>query len=127
MTTTAAELVADARSRVEDLDVDTVAREVADGALVVDLREEAERQTSGAIPGAVHVPRGLLEFQADRSAATHKGDLDPRRRTILYCAVGGRSALAAMSLVALGYENVAHLGAGFQAWLDAGRPTEMVD
>lgn len=127
MTTTTAQLVADARSRVEDLDVDTVAREVADGALIVDLREQAERRTNGAIPGAVHVPRGLLEFEADPASATHTGDLDPGQRTILYCAAGGRSALAAMSLAALGYEDVAHLGGGFKAWLDAGRPTEQVD
>jgi rhodanese-related sulfurtransferase len=127
MTTTVAELVADARSRVDNLDVDTVAREIADGALVVDLREEAERRSTGAIAGAVHVPRGLLEFKADPTAGTHAGDLDPRRRTILYCAVGGRSALAAVSLAALGYHDVAHLDGGFEAWLDAGRPTEQVD
>jgi rhodanese-related sulfurtransferase len=127
MTTTTAELVADAKSRIVNLDVDTVAREIADGALVVDLREEAERRATGAIAGAVHVPRGLLEFKADPSAATHAGDLDPRRRTILYCAVGGRSALAAASLADLGYDDVAHLDGGFQAWLEAGRPTEQVD
>ena len=127
MATTIAQLVAKARSRVDDLDADTVAREIADGALVVDLREDAERRATGAIPGALHVPRGLLEFKADPAAATHTDDLDPRRRTILYCAVGGRSALAAMSLASLGYEDVAHLGGGFQAWLEAGRPTEQVD
>jgi rhodanese-related sulfurtransferase len=127
MTITAAGLVADARSRIDNLDVDTVAREIADGALVVDLREEAERRANGAIPGAVHVPRGLLEFKADPAAATHSADLDPRARTILYCAVGGRSALAAVSLAALGYGDVAHLDGGYQAWLAAGRPTEQVD
>jgi rhodanese-related sulfurtransferase len=127
MATTAAQLVADAKHVVENLDVDMVAREIADGALVVDLREDAERRATGAIPGALHVPRGVLEFKADPAASTHVVDLDQGRRTIVYCAVGGRSALAAVSLRGLGYTDVAHLDGGFQAWLDAGRPTELVD
>ncbi|HWM19306.1 MAG TPA: rhodanese-like domain-containing protein [Ilumatobacteraceae bacterium] len=127
MTTTAAQLVANAKDMVESVDVDMAAREIADGALLVDLREDAERRATGAIPGALHVPRGLLEFKADPAASTHVADLDKGRRTILYCAVGGRSALAAVSLRGLGYTDVAHLDGGFQAWLDAGRPTEHVD
>jgi rhodanese-related sulfurtransferase len=127
MPTTTGQLVAEARSRVENLDVDSVAREVADGALLVDLRETSERDETGAIPGAVHVPRGLLEFKADPSSPAHHPDLNPTRRTILYCASGGRSALAAVSLTSLGYVDVAHLDGGIQAWRAAGRSTEVVD
>lgn len=126
-TTTTAELVARAREQIQNLDVEDVAREVADGALLVDLREPGERDETGAIPGAVHVPRGLIEFKADPSSPAHHPDLDPGRRTILYCAVGGRSALAAVALEQLGYTDVAHLAGGFQAWAAAGRPTEVVD
>jgi rhodanese-related sulfurtransferase len=75
----------------------------------------------------VHVPRGLLEFKADSSLPTHLPDLAPDRRTILYCASGGRSALAVTTLQRLGYAHVAHLDGGIQAWLTAGRPTEMTE
>lgn len=124
MPTTTAQLVVDAKARIENLDTEQTARELADGALVVDLREAAERDDTGAIPGALHVPRGLLEFQADPSLPTHLAALDPDRRTILYCAVGGRSALAVLSLQELGFSDVAHLDGGIKAWLAAGRPVE---
>jgi rhodanese-related sulfurtransferase len=122
MTTTAADLVAEAKAGVENLDAATTAREIGDGALVVDLREAAEIDDTGAIPGAVHVPRGLLEFKADPAHPMHAPELDPARRTILYCASGGRSALAVLSLRQLGYQDVAHLDGGIQAWIAAGHP-----
>lgn len=125
MPTTTAQLLADARTRIENLDPERTARQLADGALVVDIREAAERDETGTIPGAVHVPRGLLEFKADPSLPTHLADLDPDRRTILYCATGGRSALAVLSLRELGYTDVAHLEGGIKAWLEAGRALEI--
>lgn len=125
MPTTASQLVVDAKARIENLDPESTARDLADGALVVDIREATERDETGAIPGALHVPRGLLEFRADPSLPTHLGDLDPDRRTILYCASGGRSALAVLSLQELGYRDVAHLEGGITAWLAAGRPVEI--
>ena len=125
MPTTTSQLVLEAKTRIENLDSEQTARELADGALVVDIREAAERDDTGAIPGAVHVPRGLLEFKADPSLPTHLADLDPCRRTILYCAVGGRSALAVLSLQELGYTDVAHLDGGIKAWLEAGRSVEI--
>ena len=125
MAVTATSLVHDAQARIENLDPSTTAREVADGALLVDLREASERDATGAIPGAVHVPRGLLEFKADPSLPTHLPEFDPDRRTILYCASGGRSALAVLTLRDLGYTDVAHLGGGMQAWLGDDRPTEI--
>ncbi len=127
MPTTATELVADAKGQIENLDVEQAAREAADGALLVDIRETAEREVTGAIAGAVHVPRGLLEFKADSSLPTHLADLAPDRRTILYCASRGRSTLAVTTLKQLGYTDVAHLDGGIQAWLTAGRPTEVTE
>ncbi len=127
MSITTAERVQEAKARVETLDPDRTARQLADGALVVDIRESAERETSGAIPGAVHVPRGLLEFKADPTMSTHMAELDPVRRTILYCASGGRSALAVLTLQELGYTDVAHLDGGITAWLAAGRPVEFAE
>jgi len=122
MTVTTAELVADATSLIENLDPEQAAREVADGALIVDVRE-ANECDGGVIRGALLVPRGLLEFKADPRHPLHSVELDPDRRTILYCASGGRSALGARALQQLGYRDVAHLAGGMQAWLAAGRPT----
>jgi rhodanese-related sulfurtransferase len=125
MAKTAAELVAEAKQRVENLTVDQVAAELEQGdALLVDLREPGELAQQGAIPGAVHAPRGMLEFWADPTSAYHRAEFDPNRRVVLHCASGGRSALAADTLQQMGYTNVAHLDGGFTAWKTAGRPVE---
>jgi rhodanese-related sulfurtransferase len=125
MAKTAAELVSEAKQRVENLTVDQTAEEMERGdALLVDLREPGEREEHGAIPGAVHAPRGMLEFWADSSSAYHRAEFDPNRRVILHCASGGRSALAADTLQQMGYSNVAHLDGGFNAWKAANRPVE---
>jgi rhodanese-related sulfurtransferase len=123
MTKTTANLIAEAKARIENLTADQVAREMAQGeALLVDLREPDVRVQLGTIPGAVHAPRGMLEFWADPTSAYHRPEFDPGRRTVLYCASGGRSALAAATLRELGYANVAHLDGGLKAWKEAGQP-----
>lgn len=123
-TRTAAQLVQDAKSGIENLTPDQVAAEVAAGkALLVDVRDAPER-ANGTIPGAVHASRGMLEFYADPSSPYHKAEFDPGKRVILHCASGGRSALAAQSLKSMGYANVAHLDGGFKAWQAAGKPVE---
>ena len=125
MAKTAAELVAEAKQRIENLSVDQTATEIErSGALLIDLREPGERAQHGAIPGAVHAPRGMLEFWADPTSAYHRAEFDPGRRVVLHCGSGGRSALAADTLQQMGYTNVAHLDGGFNAWKDAGRPVE---
>ena len=122
---TAAELVAEAKQRVTNLTVDDVAAERESGdPLIVDVREPAEREEHGSIPGAISAPRGMLEFWADPSSPYHRAEFDPNRRVILHSAAGGRSALAADTLQQLGYTDVAHLDGGFTAWKEAGQPTE---
>ncbi len=122
---TAAQLVSEAKQRVENLTPDQVAGEIERGdVLLVDLREPGELAQNGKIPGATHAPRGMLEFYADPSSPYHRKELDPSRRTIVYCASGGRSALAADTLRQLGYANVAHLDGGFNGWKSGGRPVE---
>lgn len=116
--------VADARRRVENLSVEETASEVDNGALLVDLRESEERREHGTIPGAVHMPRGMLEFYADPTLPYHRPELEAGRRIILHCASGGRSALAAELLMDMGYTNVAHMDGGITAWKAAGRPVE---
>lgn len=116
-------LVADARDRIENLTDSQVAAELErDEVVLVDLREPEEIEQHGSIPGATRIPRGKLEFCADPTLPTHRAELDPGRRIILYCAVGGRSALAAATLGAMGYRHVAHLDGGFEGWRAAGRP-----
>lgn len=122
----AIELVADARSRIENLDAARVEQERAAGVLLVDLREPGELAESGRIAGSVHIPRGMLEFRADPTSPYHQEGLDPDRRVILHCATGGRSALAAAALLDMGYTHVAHLEGGLKAWIAAGRPIEAV-
>jgi rhodanese-related sulfurtransferase len=62
----------------------------------------------------------MLEFCADPSLPVHAEELEPGRRILLYCARGSRSALAAMTLTAMGFPSVAHLGGGFPNWVQAG-------
>jgi rhodanese-related sulfurtransferase len=120
---TAAEMVAEAKKRVENLTVEETARELEGGdALLVDVREPTERAETGSIPGSVEAPRGMLEFFADPTSPYHRDELNPGRRIIVHCASGARSALAAATLQDLGYERVAHLDGGLKAWKEAGRP-----
>lgn len=121
----AREMLREANAAVETLSVEQALGLVGDGGVVlVDVRETLELQQQGRIAGAVHVPRGLLEFQADPEMPMHNPALQPDKRLVLYCGSGGRSALAAKTLKEMGYPNVAHIAGGFGAWTAAGGPTE---
>lgn len=125
MPKTVADMVGEARARIQSLTVEEAAQEIESGAaLVVDIREEAERASTGAIAGAVPAPRGLLEFFADPESPYHRDEFRFDRRIVLHCASGGRSALAAATLQDMGYENVAHMDGGVKAWGESGRPLE---
>lgn len=95
------------------------------GALVVDVRDGAEVAASGKVAGAVHVSRGMLEFRADPDLPSHDKNFTKDKPVILYCASGGRSALAGKMLKDLGYEKVFNLG-GFKDWADSGGAVEKV-
>jgi rhodanese-related sulfurtransferase len=126
MSITAQDLVAAAKSEIRNLCVNEFASELEMmGPTLVDVREPDEVGREGAIPGAVHAPRGMLEFWADPTSPSHRPEFHPGRRTLVYCASGGRSALAAQALQALGYGDVAHLEGGLKAWKEHGRPVTM--
>jgi rhodanese-related sulfurtransferase len=91
--------------------------------LFLDVREPAEVATSGKVPGALAVPRGLVEFRADPASAMHDAAFDRAKTVIAYCASGGRSALVGKTLKEMGYSNVRNLG-GFKGWLEAGGEVE---
>ncbi len=125
MTKSASALVAEARERIDGIDADRAAREVADNeVVVVDVREPGELAEHGRIPGSVHAPRGMLEFHADPETPYHLEALDPSRSVLVYCAKGSRSALACLALQQLGYEKIVNLDGGFEAWEQAGHPIE---
>ena len=87
--------------------------------LVVDVRDAPEVAQSGKVAGAVHVSRGMLEFRADPELPSHDKAFDKGKTVIVYCASGGRSALAGKLLKDLGYANVYNLG-GFKDWAESG-------
>jgi len=95
-------------------------------ALVVDVRDAPEVEKSGKVAGAVQVSRGMLEFRADPESPYHDKSFSRDKDVILYCASGGRSALAAKLLKDMGYEHVYNVGA-FKDWAESGgavdRPT----
>lgn len=87
--TTAAELVSQAKQRITNLHPAQVATELESGDVVlVDMREPGELEQTGVVGGAVHAPRGMLEFWADPTSPYHRAEFDPERRTVLYCASG---------------------------------------
>jgi rhodanese-related sulfurtransferase len=86
--------------------------------LVVDVRDAPEVSASGKIAGAVNVSRGMLEFRADPDSAYHDKNFDKEKTVILYCASGGRSALAGKVLKDMGYDKVYNVG-GFKDWTGA--------
>lgn len=125
---TTKDMVSEAKAQSENLTPEQVTAELSRGdTLLIDLRDEPERREHGSIPGAMHVPRGMLEFRADPTSPYHVEALRPERRVVLHCASGGRSALGAKTLKEMGYENVAHLEGGFKAWKEGGHPTEAVE
>lgn len=91
--------------------------------LVVDVRDAPELQAAGKVAGAVHVSRGMLEFRADPDSPYHDPAFDRGRTVVLYCASGGRSALAGKALQDLGYRDVRNLGS-FKEWAEGGGPVE---
>lgn len=94
--------------------------------LLLDIREIQERVDLGTIPGALHAPRGMLEFWADPASVYYRDWFREDRRTVLFCAAGGRSALAVKALRDMGFSDVAHLEAGFEGWRKSGEAVEDV-
>lgn len=114
------QMLAEANAVIESVSVQDLTYLMEDtDAILVDVRETVERESDGAIPGSLHVPRGMLEFKADPDSPVCDNDLNPDDRLILYCGTGGRSALAAKTLSDMGYQDVSSLAGGYAAWLAA--------
>lgn len=110
-------MLAEANAVIESISVPDLPYLIDDADVVlVDVRETAERETDGVIPGSVHAPRGLLEFKVDPESTIYDAVFTPERRLILYCGTGGRSALAAKTLLDMGFSDVSTLAGGYEAW-----------
>lgn len=114
---TAHDLVTAAKARIHEISVEEAEQAIRDADLLLDVREPDEF-TNGHIPGAVTVPRGLLEFKLSNTPEMTSRDL----RIVLYCKTSGRAALAACTLKDMGYLHVQSIAGGFDAWAGAGKP-----
>ena len=104
-----------AKSEITEVDTATAAERIGAGAVVLDVREPDEYD-QGALPDAIHIPRGHLEAQVEGRL------LDKTKQVVVYCAGGVRSAFAAKTLQELGYADVLSVAGGFGKWKDEGRP-----
>lgn len=119
------QLVAEANAAIETVQPGEALKQLqAEDVVFVDIRDLPELERDGKIPGAVHASRGMLEFHADPESPYHKDAFATDKKLILYCASGGRSALAAQRLQEMGFEDVAHLGGGIKAWKELNGPVE---
>ena len=118
-------LVAEAEAEIETIPAaDAAGMLGAPGVVFVDLRDPRELEREGRIPGAVHCPRGMLEFWIDPESPYHKPVFAEDKRFVFFCAGGWRSALAAAAAQDMGLKPVAHILGGFKGWKEAGGPVE---
>jgi rhodanese-related sulfurtransferase len=116
------EMLAAARARLERVGPEQAAREAAAGALLVDIRPQAQRAAEGEIPGALVVERNVLEWRFDPACTARLPQAAYDLRVIVLCSEGYTSSLAAASLQDLGVRRATDLAGGFQAWRQAGLP-----
>ncbi len=120
------EMVARAKAQITSHSTEEAAKRVAAGtAVMVDIRDPRELSRDGRIPGALHAPRGMLEFWIDPQSPYHKEWLDTDKEMIFYCASAWRSALTVKALHEMGCENISEMEGGFSAWKKEERPIEM--
>lgn len=119
---TAHDLVAQAKSTVHEVSLQEAEQAIQEADVLLDVRE-ADEYAAGHMPGAVLVPRGLLEFKLSGTPALSGRDL----KVVLYCKTSGRAALAAQTMLTMGYLNVTSIAGGFDAWAAAGKPVVKPD
>jgi rhodanese-related sulfurtransferase len=121
---TAAQMVANARARIKEIETNDLIKMIEDPEVViVDIRDIRERQR-GHIPGSVHAPRGMIEFWVDPDSPYHKEIFSQDKTFVFHCASGWRSAITVATLQDMGFE-AAHLREGFSTWTDHSGPVEV--
>jgi rhodanese-related sulfurtransferase len=117
------EILGEAEAKIERLEPSAACEAMAAGALLVDIRGDAERARDGVVPGSLHVPRTVLEWRFDPAGAWRNvAAADVTRQVVLLCDHGYSSILAAAVLADLGYARAGDVIGGFEAWLGAGLP-----
>ena len=125
ITRTVIQMVSEANEQVEEISVANALRLVKqENILFIDVRDIREVAKTGRVPGARHVPRGMLEMWIDPETPYHREFFAEDRKFIFYCASAWRSALAAKTAQDMGLTPVAHLEGGINAWIDSGGPIE---
>ena len=123
MRKTAKSMVDEAMAQIRTFSLDEArALHGRDDVQFVDIRDVRELERDGVIPGALHAPRGMLEFWVDPESPYHKPVFGSGKQFVLFCAAGWRSALATKTLQDMGLDAVAHIDGGFSAWKAAGAP-----
>ena len=121
----AKQLVAEANANIETLSIESAIALYGDAnTVLVDIRDVRELKREGKVPGALHAPRGMLEFWGDPDSPYYREIFGSSKKFVFFCAGGLRSALATAQLQRMGLEPVAHIEGGFGAWRDAGGPVE---
>ncbi|MGA2412542.1 MAG: rhodanese-like domain-containing protein [Candidatus Binataceae bacterium] len=124
---TVKDLVAEANAEIETIDAQQAIKLKEDpNVLLVDLRDIRELNRDGKVPGALHAPRGMLEFWVDPESPYYREVFGTGKKFVFFCAGGLRSALAAQTVQRMGLEPVCHIEGGFRAWKEAGGPIETV-
>lgn len=122
---TVKDMLAEAHSLVPKVSAEEAKALHASGeAIFIDLRDSSEVQATGKVQGALNINRGMLEFRADPESPYHEQALEREKTVVLYCASGGRAALAGKVLLEMGYSDVKNLG-GFKDWSEAGGAVEL--
>jgi len=112
-------LLDEANKIVTRLSYEETCIKIKDGAVIIDVREESELNQNGMIKNAIHIPRGLIEFILTPDSQENPSNINQDTNILVYCAGGYRSALAAKSLIDLGFNNVFNIG-GFDEWVKNG-------
>ena len=122
---TAAQMVANARKRIKEIDTDDLIALANDpDVVIIDVRDIRERKRTGYIPGSVHAPRGMIEFWVDPNSPYYKDVFGQDGKTyVFHCASGWRSALTVATLQDMGFDAV-HLKNGFTDWIKQGGPID---
>ncbi|SNY93934.1 Rhodanese-related sulfurtransferase [Cohaesibacter sp. ES.047] len=119
------QLIAEAEAEIETISVEQAKALLNDdGYVFVDIRDIRELDRQGRVPGAVHAPRGMLEFWVCPTSPYHRDVFAQDKTFIFFCAAGWRSALATQQVQRMGMSPVAHIAGGFTAWKEGGGAVE---
>ena len=117
------ELLEEANAEIKSVSPEELKQKLENKEIIlVDVRSKDVIEAEGQIEGSVHIPRDMLEFHADQRPDNpfRKEELDPEKKIVVYCGVGGQGTLSTKTLQDMGYRYVSNLSGGTNAWVKAG-------